>query len=140
MTTGDTKMHELSVCLALVEQVRKVAIEHNARRVDKIFLRIGPLSGIEASLLRNAFPIAAIGTVAEDATLVIEQSEIVVRCTQCDAESTVMPNNLLCRQCGDFRTHLISGDAMLLERLELDIPKTPAMSGTDKMEVAPAAT
>jgi hydrogenase nickel incorporation protein HypA/HybF len=123
-----------------MEQVRKVAVEHNARRVDKIFLRIGPLSGIEASLLKNAFPIAATGTVAEDAVLVIEQSEIVVRCTQCDTESTVTPNNLLCRQCGDFRTRLISGDAMLLERLELDIAKTTAISGAAHGEAVPAPT
>ena len=133
-------MHELSVCLALMEQVRKVAAEHSARRVDKIFLRIGPLSGIEASLLKNAFPIAAIGTVAEDAILVIEQSEIVVRCTQCEAESTVMPNNLLCRQCGDFRTRLITGDAMMLERLELDLGKTPAISGAEHREAVPVPT
>jgi hydrogenase nickel incorporation protein HypA/HybF len=140
MMGGDRTMHELSVCLALMEQVRKVAAEHNARRVDKIFLRIGPLSGIEASLLKNAFPIAATGTVAEDAILVIEQTEIVVRCTQCEAESTVMPNNLLCRQCGDFRTRLITGDAMMLERLELDLGKTPAISGAEHRETVPAPT
>jgi hydrogenase nickel incorporation protein HypA/HybF len=123
-----------------MEQVRKVAVEHDARRVDKIYLRIGPLSGIEASLLKNAFPIAATGTVAEDAILIIEKSEIVVRCTRCDAESTVTPNNLLCRQCGDFRTRLISGDAMLLERLELDIARTPTILGAELGEAVPAPT
>ena len=133
-------MHELSVCLALMEQVRKVAAKHEARRVETIFLRIGPLSGIEAPLLKNAFPIAAAGTVAEDATLIVEQSEIVVRCTQCETESTVTPNRLLCAQCGDFRTRLVSGDEMLLERLELDISKSAPVSAPDSREGLSAAT
>ena len=44
-------MHELSVCLALMSQVERVATEHQARRVEKIVLQIGPLSGVEPALL-----------------------------------------------------------------------------------------
>jgi len=127
-------MHELSVCLALMEQVRKVAAKHKAGRVETIYLKIGPLSGIEAPLLKNAFPIAATGTVAEDATLVVEQSDIVVRCTQCEAESTVLPNRLLCSRCGDFRTRLVSGDEMMLERLELDLAQTEPSARPESTE------
>ena len=133
-------MHELSVCLALMEQVRKVAARHDAHRVETIFLKIGPLSGIEAPLLKNAFPIAAAGTVAEDANLVVEQSDIVVRCTQCEAESTVTPNRLLCSRCGDFRTRLVSGDEMLLERLELDLAPTRPSSQPESTEGLAATT
>ncbi len=117
-------MHELSVCLALMQQVESIAAQHGARRVETISLRIGPLSGIEPALLENAFPLAATGTVAEGARLAIEHSEIVVRCTECGACSTVAPNRLLCGECGDFRTRLESGDEMLLSSLELaDIAK-----------------
>jgi hydrogenase nickel incorporation protein HypA/HybF len=49
-------MHELSVCLALMSQVNRIAGEHGAVRVDRIVLNIGPLSGIEPALLRKAFP------------------------------------------------------------------------------------
>ncbi|MGI9265722.1 MAG: hydrogenase maturation nickel metallochaperone HypA [Gammaproteobacteria bacterium] len=133
-------MHELSVCLALMEQVRNVAAKHEALKVETIYLRIGPLSGIEAPLLKNAFPIAAAGTVAEGAALVVEQSDIVVHCTQCEAESTVKPNRLLCSQCGDFRTRLVSGDEMLLERLELDLAPTLPDSLPESAEGLAATT
>jgi hydrogenase nickel incorporation protein HypA/HybF len=112
-------MHELSVCLALLQQMETIASEHNAARIEKVFLRVGPLSGIEPALLKNAYPMAVAGTIAADAELVIEPSKVVVSCTQCGAETTVPPNRLLCSECGDFRTRLISGDEMILQRLEM---------------------
>lgn len=118
-------MHELSVCIALLESVQRVAAEHASPGVEKIVLRIGPLSGIEADLLRNAYPIAAAGTIAADAELVIETDSIVVSCTQCGAESAAKPNRLLCADCGDYRTRVIRGDEMILQTLELE-PATPA--------------
>ncbi len=112
-------MHELSVCSALLEQVEVIARQHSAVRVDKIVLRIGPLSGIEVPLLQHAYPLAAAGSVAENAQLVIETLPVKVKCSQCGAESEAEPNRLLCAACGDFRTNLISGDEMLLASLEL---------------------
>lgn len=112
-------MHELSVCLSLLQQMEAIAKEHNAARVEKVFLRVGPLSGVEPALLRNAYPLAVAGTLAADAELLIDTSEVVVSCTQCDAETTVRPNRLICSKCGDFRTRVISGDEMILLRLEM---------------------
>ncbi len=133
-------MHELSVCLALMEQVRKIAREHKARAVERIVLRIGPLSGIEAPLLRNAFPIAASGTLADGAELQINHSDIVVRCTQCETESAVSPNKLICAACGDFRTRLVRGDEMILEQVELDIPSSGRETEGRSSEASPTAS
>mgnify|MGYP001811806390 CR=1 FL=1 len=113
-------MHELSVCLSLMQQVEGIARERDAGKVVKITLNIGPLSGVEPDLLQHAYPIAAAGTVAEDAELIMETSDIVVRCSQCDAETTVTPNKLLCGSCGDFRTRVVSGDELMLMSVELD--------------------
>ncbi len=118
-------MHELSVCLALMGQVTQIAARHRARRVEKIVVRVGPLSGIETDQLFRAFPLAAVGTVAESATLVIESCPVRVRCTQCGEETDVEPNRLLCGGCGDYRTRLVSGDEMLLASLELDLEEPP---------------
>lgn len=112
-------MHELSVCIALMEQVERIAQEHRAGRVERIVLQLGPLSGVEAPLLEHAWPLAATGTLAAAAELVIETAPVKVKCTQCGAESEVVPNRLLCAACGDYRTRLVSGDEMLLANLEL---------------------
>ena len=113
-------MHELSVCLALLEQVQRIAMERKATRVSRVVLQVGPLSGVEAGLLRNAYPLAAAGTVAENAELVIESADIVVHCSECGRESPATPNRLLCAHCGGFRTRISSGDEMILKSLELE--------------------
>lgn len=123
-------MHELSVCLALMSQVERISAEHGARGVEKIVLQIGPLSGIEPRLLENAFPLASAGSLAEKAELVIDHSQVRVSCSQCGAETDALPNRLLCGECGDYRTRVVSGEEMTLVSLELDLEKKPVDPGT----------
>ena len=123
-------MHELSVCLSLLDQVERIAREHGASRVDRILLRIGPLSGIEAALVANAYPLAAAGSIAEHAVLEIEASPVRVQCKDCGVETEVQPNRLLCGACGGYHTRLLSGDEMLLANLELTVPDTD-IAGAD---------
>jgi hydrogenase nickel incorporation protein HypA/HybF len=113
-------MHELAICQSLMDQVESIALERNAQSVTFIVIAMGPLSGVEAQLLKNAYPIASSGTVAEDAELIIEHLPIRVKCTQCGSESDALPNKLVCKQCGDWRTTLVSGDEMMLMSVELE--------------------
>ena len=112
-------MHELSVCLSLIEQIQRVAEENDAQSVTRVELGIGPLSGVEPKLLRNAYPMAAAGTIAADAELIITVSEVRVTCNECGAESAASANRLICGECGDYRTEVTSGDELILQRLEL---------------------
>jgi len=119
-------MHELSICQALMSQVETIAQEHEATNVTSITLGLGPLSGVEEHLLRHAYPVATAGTIADDAELIIQSTPVRVRCSECGKESTAKPNRLLCGFCEDWRTELISGDELLLIRLELDKVRTPS--------------
>ena len=112
-------MHELSVCLALIDQVERIARDRNSSAVSRIVIKLGPLSGVEAQLLRRSYPMAATGTVAEHAELKIDTSSVVVHCSQCGSESEVTANRLLCSSCGDYRTRIVSGDEMILQSVEL---------------------
>ncbi|MCF8016367.1 MAG: hydrogenase maturation nickel metallochaperone HypA [Chromatiaceae bacterium] len=116
-------MHELSICMSLLDQVERIAKEHRAERVERILLRIGPLSGVEAPLLMNAYPLAAAGTIAEHAQLDIEPAPVRVQCSDCSAETEATPNPLLCASCGSYHTKLTSGDEMLLASLEMSLPE-----------------
>ncbi len=112
-------MHELSVCQALIGQVEDVARERGATGVKSVRLRIGPLSGVEAPLLEQAYPLACAGTVAESSGLVIELAPVRVQCETCGAETEAAPNRLICAICGDYHTRLLSGDEMILMSVEL---------------------
>jgi hydrogenase nickel incorporation protein HypA/HybF len=116
-------MHELAICQSLMEQVESIAQERDACSVTSIVIGMGPLAGVEVQLLKNAYPIASAGTVAQDAELVIEHLPIKVKCTQCGSESDALPNKLTCKQCGDWRTTLISGDELMLMSVELEKAK-----------------
>jgi hydrogenase nickel incorporation protein HypA/HybF len=114
-------VHELSVCQALIAQVETVAQERGARSVKSVLVRVGPLSGVEAPLLEQAYPLAAAGTVAEASRLLVEPAPIRVKCETCGAECAAEANRLLCASCGDYHTRLLSGDEMMLMSVELVI-------------------
>lgn len=113
-------MHELAICQSLMDQVERIALERNAQCVTSIVVGMGPLSGVEAQLLKHAYSIASAGTVAEQAELVFEFLPVRVKCSQCGSETEALPNKLLCKTCGGWRTTLISGDELLLVSVELE--------------------
>jgi len=113
-------MHELAVCQSMIDQVEAIAAERNAHSVVSIVIGVGLLSGVEAPLLKHAYPVASAGTVAEGAELVIEVLPIRVKCNQCGSESEATANKLVCKSCGDWRTSLVSGDELLLMSVELE--------------------
>ncbi|MEW8027600.1 MAG: hydrogenase maturation nickel metallochaperone HypA [Candidatus Thiodiazotropha sp.] len=112
-------MHELSVCQAMLAQVEAIAKREQASRVIRIVIHIGPLSGVVPELLQQAFTIARAGSIAAEAELETVLQQVRVRCQQCGAECDASANRLICRECGDFRTRLISGDELLLASVEL---------------------
>lgn len=113
-------MHELSICQALVDRVTSIAGEQRARQVFSVRVAIGPLSGVEPQLLAQAYPIAAAGSIAEAAELQLETLPVRVFCPACDSETDARPNRLVCGQCGDWRTRLVSGDELMLQNIELE--------------------
>ena len=121
-------MHELSVCQALLDQVRNTAQSHHAEAVGLITVRIGPLSGVEPDLLKQAFTIARNGPLTSSATLSIELAPVRIRCRDCEQENEARPNRLLCSHCSSYRVDLISGDEMLLARVELHGAEPPQNS------------
>jgi hydrogenase nickel incorporation protein HypA/HybF len=118
-------MHELSICHAMMTQVEEIAAREGASSVAAIVIRIGPLSGVVPDLLQQAFTIARAGTLAAEAELITELEPIRVRCLECEAESQVAPNRLLCDACGSYRTQVTGGDELLLASVELDIADNP---------------
>lgn len=116
-------MHELSVAQALVEQIEGIVREQHADRAISFRVRIGPLSGVVPDLLASAFPLAAAGTSAEHAMMDLMETPVRVRCQTCGAETEAAMNRLLCGACGDWHTQLVSGDELILESVELQLPE-----------------
>jgi len=118
-------MHELAICQSLLAQVENVARENDADRVSVITIELGPLSGVVPVLLKRTFGVARRGTLAENAELVVEETQPRIRCRSCGKEATVPENRLLCPDCGDYHVTLTGGDELILKTVTLHATEPP---------------
>jgi hydrogenase nickel incorporation protein HypA/HybF len=119
-------VHELSLCMNLIDQLSGLVRQHGAISVARLEVEVGALCGVEAQLLEDAFSLARLGTVAEQAELLTRVVEPRVRCRQCQAEANTPPNKLFCPACRSLNTDLVQGQALILARVEL-VRDGPAM-------------
>lgn len=113
-------MHELSICQALLAQVESVAQQHQATEVKQIIIQVGALSGLEPELLQHAFSIAqTLSQRVQHSTLLIEMLPIRIHCPECNSETEATANRLICGQCGNWKTQLVSGHELLLKSVDL---------------------
>lgn len=113
-------MHELSLLLALAEQVQAEVHRHGARRVLAIELRIGSLAGVDAEALAFAFPLAMAGTAAAEAHLHITWLPAIARCRVCGRRYRVGRGVGPCPRCHRGGAELLQGRDLHLHSLTLD--------------------
>ncbi|WP_392970228.1 hydrogenase maturation nickel metallochaperone HypA [Streptomyces sp. LN245] len=111
-------MHELSIAVAVVEQVEE-AVREQGRAVASLTLRIGELAGVVPEALDFSFGLATEGTALAGSRLLIETVEARGRCEGCGREApTGMPPVLWCAGCGRPLT-LLSGRELEIVRVTL---------------------
>lgn len=113
-------MHELSLALALVEQIAAAAQREKALRVTKITVQVGALAGVETEVLRSVFPLAAEDSLAADAELVLEKIPVVVFCPLCQKKSQPAMSRLCCAHCGSKDVQLRQGREFLIKAIEIE--------------------
>jgi hydrogenase nickel incorporation protein HypA/HybF len=110
-------MHEL----AIAESVLAIVERHAAgRRVVEVQVRVGHLRQVVPSALEFAFELAGRGTVAEGATLVLEQVAAAGRCRACGERTTFAAFPFVCEACGEWDIELTQGQELQVEALELE--------------------
>ncbi len=109
-------MHEMSLALAVVDQVQdaaRAAGETGAAApiaVESVALRVGELAGVVPDALQFCFELACEGTLLAGARLLTEQIPGRARCAPCVADwATGMPPDLNCPACGNGATQLTAG-------------------------------
>ena len=104
-------MHEMSVALAVIEQVETAAAgAGDVTAVRSVRLEVGELAGVVPDSLAFCFELACAGTLLEGAELLTEAVPGRARCTPCAQEWAVgMPPSLICPACGGVSVELLSG-------------------------------
>ena len=111
-------MHELSIAQAIVEQVAQIAREHTGR-ILCVTVSIGQLSGVDGEALDFAFPLAAEGTPAAGAKLIIEPVPAQVLCRSCGREFEPDFLAWVCDRCGASDVELKGGRELLINSVEI---------------------
>jgi len=112
-------MHEYSLVRALADRVEQEARARSATSVSRLSVRIGAMSGVEPELFASAFTLCREGLLA-GAELDIRRSEASWACPAC-ASAIPAGAVLRCAACG-VPARLASGDEILLEQIEMEVP------------------
>ena len=103
-------MHEMSIAMAVVEQVEEAAPAAGATAVEAVRLQVGELAGVVPEALAFCFELACSGSVLEGAELLVEPVAARARCAPCAVEWPVgMPPDLVCPRCDGTRAELLTG-------------------------------
>lgn len=113
-------MHELSLTENVIAIVKSESEKQGFTRVLEISLRIGELSGIIPDCMREFFPIAAKGTVAEGAALAIETVPAAFRCNDCGWEGRFEKHSYSCPVCGGCGVKMTSGREFYVESIKVE--------------------
>src|SRR5690242_13089295 len=111
LAPGRRQMHEMSIALAVIEQVEEAAQRAgDVTAVRSVRLQVGELAGVVPDALSFCFELACAGTVLEGAELFTEAVPGWARCASCAHEWAVgMPPALTCPRCGGATTELLAG-------------------------------
>ena len=113
-------MHEYSVVQSLLESCEEHARKNDAKKVIKVVIKIGVLSGVEPDLLQTAFDTFKEKTVCHDALFIINVQKIVIECLDCNTTSTLEKHEFSCPKCQSVNIKVTDGEEMYLMSLELE--------------------
>ncbi len=102
-------MHELSIAQNIIDIATNSAYSHNIKKIVSVEVEVGLASGVVIEALEFAWESARLGTILEEASLVIKPVAIIARCRTCHTE--YKPNEIYdeCPGCGDVNAEILSG-------------------------------
>jgi len=112
-------MHEMSICESIVQTMKDLARTREFRRVDAVWLEIGPLAGVELEALRFGFDVVTRGTLADGARLEVLQPPASAWCMECMQTVPIQARYDPCPDCGGHGLLVTSGDQMRIKELEV---------------------
>lgn len=114
-------MHELSIAYQLIEIADDAARRALARRVNRVYVKLGVLSGVVKDALLFSYDVAAVGTQLEGSQLVVEEVPVGIFCAVCD-QLRVLDQfyTLICPVCGTRSADIRQGRELEIVSLEVE--------------------
>ena len=113
-------MHELAITESIIDLINREARDKGFQKVLAISLRVGEYSGLVPECLREFFPIAARGSIAEGAALEIQRLPAAFRCLDCGYEGPVERKAACCPDCGSAAIRMTAGREFFVDSLKVE--------------------
>jgi hydrogenase nickel incorporation protein HypA/HybF len=113
-------MHELSIAMSVLEAMEEQSLQRGGARITAVYLKIGPLSGVEPEALRSAFELAREATEFADCRMEIEEIPVLIHCPKCLMDRPVESIQLMaCAVCGTSSADVASGRELEVSAMEI---------------------
>jgi hydrogenase nickel incorporation protein HypA/HybF len=113
-------MHEASITDSMLSLALEKANEAQAKKIMRINLVIGELSGVVGDCVQFYFDVLSKNTIAEGATLNFETKPIQIRCRKCQAVFSPTNHKWVCPECHEMSPEIVSGRECYLESIEVE--------------------
>lgn len=113
-------MHELAITESIIDLINREAQDKGFKKVLAISLRVGEYSGLVPECLREFFPIAARGSIAEGAELELHSLPAAFRCQACGYEGPVERKAACCPDCGSTAIRMTAGREFFVDSLKVE--------------------
>ena len=113
-------MHELAITQSMFDLVLEQAERAGAKKVRKINLVIGEMTGVVEDCVRFYFDFLSKGTLAEKAALSFVMVPPKARCRGCGKAFELKEFNWTCPYCQGNGMEIIAGKELFVESIEVE--------------------
>ena len=113
-------MHEMAITQSILNIALEAGKNAGASRITEIRIRMGEYSDVVPVILREYFAVAAAGTPAEGAELVLRRVPVTMECRNCGWSGQVDRMHIRCGGCGGYDLKLLTGREFYVESLEAE--------------------
>ena len=113
-------MHEMAITQSMVDLVLDEARKGGARRVTRINLVLGELSGVVGDCVQFYFGLMSKDTIAEGAAIVFSTVATKAKCRQCSRVFEVKESDWICPDCHSVGVDLVAGNELFVESIEVE--------------------
>jgi len=115
-----SRLHEFSITQSILAIALEKANSAEARRISRINIVIGELSGIVDDCVQFYFDFINKGTIAEQAKLSFHHPPTRLRCRDCGTVFTPHKLDWTCPSCHESKVEIVSGRECYVESIEVE--------------------
>lgn len=113
-------MHEASITESMLSLALEKAAEAQAKKIIRINLVVGELSGVVGDCVQFYFDAISKNTIAECAELSFETKSTRIRCRKCQKVFSPTDHDWACPDCHEMGVEIVAGRECYMESIEVE--------------------